>query len=139
MSDRTSLTINYAECDREEVEKIFGEAEIEDTMDGIVEATYEGMDGGGSEEVMNLASLGLPCYGHHDEGQEYSGAYVACVGNRYREAVGGVRDYTICIDLDMQTGKVEGLVEARRFVRHWKRAQAAVVKRASQKKKGGKA
>ena len=135
MSDRTSLTINYAECDSDEVEKVLGVPEMDETLDGEVCANYEGVDGGGYEELLELAKRGVPCYGHHDEGQEYKGAYVACVGKKYREAVGGVGDYTVCLDFDMETGKIAGLAEARKFVRHWKRAQAAVIRRC----KAGKA
>lgn len=135
MSDRTSLTINYAERDRAVVEKIFGEAEIEEILDCEVAATFDEVSGGGYEELLELAKLGVPCYGHHDEGQEYSGAYVACVGKKYREAVSGVGDYTLCVDLNMATGKLSGLAEACKFVKHWKRAQAAVIRRC----KAGKA
>lgn len=134
MSDRTRLVINYAECDREVFEAEFGVCEDEDTSDaGIVEATYDDVDGGGYDELTNIAALGIPFYGHHDDGCEYSGAYVAGNRNKYDEQVGGVADWTVCVDFDLDTGRVSGLAEARNFCRHWRGAIAAVVKRAQKR------
>lgn len=124
------MIINYAECDREVFEAEFGVCEDEDTSDaGIVEATYDDVDGGGYDELTNIAALGIPFYGHHDDGCEYHSAYVAGYRRKYDEAVGGIGVWTLCLDFDLDTGKVSGLADARKFRRHWSGAIAAVTRR----------
>lgn len=136
MSDRTRLTVTYAECDREAFEAEFGVCEEEDTFEpGIVEAAYDGVNYGGYNELVALAARGIPFYGHHDEGCEYSGTYVAGHRRKYDEQVDGVANRTVCVDFDLGTGKVSGLAEARKFRRHWSGAIASVAKRAEKQKK----
>lgn len=131
MSDRTRLTVSYAERDRAAFETEFGVCDEEDISDaGVVEATYDGVNYGGYNELAALAARGIPFYGHHDDGCEYSGAYVTGYRRKYDEAVDGVADRTVCVDFDLDTGRVSGLAGVRRFRRHWRGAIDAVVKRA---------
>lgn len=132
MGDRTTLYLNYAECDREAVEGLLGEPETEDTEGGIVNAMFDQVNCGGIDELVDLARKGVPCYGRHDEGYEYRMAYVAAVRKRYDECVVGCMDDSVCVDYDLATGKVKGLASAKRFRRHWLASVAAVAKRAGE-------
>ena len=61
MSDRTRLTVSYAERDRAAFEAEFDVCDEEDISDeGVVEATYDEVDGGGYDELRNLAAQGIP-------------------------------------------------------------------------------
>jgi hypothetical protein len=130
MSDRTTLHLNYAECDREAIEVDLGQPEDETVENCIVNGSFNGVDGGGSEELGNIAALGLPCYGHYESGAEYCPGMVATCSNRFRDAVAGCVDGTIAIDFHLKTGRVVGLAQARRFARFYNKAVAAVEKRA---------
>ena len=138
MSDRASLTLNYAVCDREAVEKVFGTPEIEDEEKGMVTAEFEEVDGGGCEELEDLAKAGVPCWGKHGAGYEYTEGYVACVRRRFRSMSAGLCDGTVCVDLDLDTDEVYGIKQAMSFARHWRTARMAVAKRAAKTNKKGK-
>lgn len=135
MSDRTRLTVSYAERDRAAFEAEFDVCDEEDISDaGVVEATYDEVDGGGYDKLRNLAAQGIPFFGHHGDGGEYSAAYVAGYRRKYDEAVGGIGVWTLCLDFDLDTGKVSGLADARKFCRHLRGAVAAVTRRVEKHK-----
>ena len=135
MSDRTRLTVSYAERDRAAFETEFGVCDEEDISDaGVVEATYDGVNYGGYNELVALAARGIPFFGHYDAGCEYPSAYVTGYRRKYDEAVGGIGVWTLCLDFDLDTGKVSGLADARKFRRHWRGAIAAVTRRVEKHK-----
>jgi len=82
MGDRCFLEINLAEQDLPELQAIVGETTEGKVEDGILTIEEQEVNYGWEEELEEFAKTGIPFYGYHTEGGDYSAASFCGVGGK---------------------------------------------------------
>ena len=133
MSDRTTLYLNYAACDRKAVERELGEPNYEEPENGIIFAQFDEVNWGGQNELETISKAGVPFWGRCDSGAGYGAAHLAGVSRKSYEFCAGALDDSLCVEFSLESGAVTELMAAERFRKRWLRAKSAVAKRAKVK------
>jgi hypothetical protein len=119
MGDRCYMQINCraSDADNEELKELFPERWEPDT-DGEVqlwdsEANYAyGVAGGDFGDLPQ----GIPFYGHHSEGGDYSPGVFATDGNTIAYALGSDGNYSIRFDVQTGEPNQQDLAEVKNFI-----------------------